>query len=311
MSHDTGHRPWLGTGRVNGRTELLVGHHGAGTASALAESIPGVPASMRELIGSWERHAEIVLQLAAQDGPISLDDVEWLAPVMPHKLLCLGANYARHNAEMLGDAAQEMPYTFLKPPSTTLVGHRHAGQLPRHAAKVDYEAELAVVIGRRCRDVTADRVGEVIFGYSILDDVSARDWVPATSWMGFDWTMLKGFDESAPMGPWITPAAWVPDPQRLDIRLWVNGELRQDSNTSDMVFGVARIIEHISHVMTLEPGDVIATGTPDGVAFGRDPSPWLGDGDVVRIDIEGLGTLEHSLHGVPGGGREPEGALRA
>jgi 2-keto-4-pentenoate hydratase/2-oxohepta-3-ene-1,7-dioic acid hydratase in catechol pathway len=180
----------------------------------------------------------------------------------------------------------------MKPPTTALVGSGRTIRLPEHAQKIDYEAELAVVIGERAYRVCADEALACVFGYSVLNDISARDWIPAKTLLGPDWTMLKGFDESAPMGPWITPARFVADPQKLDISLSVNGQVKQDASTAGMIFTVAHLIEHLASFMTLEPGDVIATGTPSGVGFGRTPPEFLKPGDEIRVEIEGLGVLE-------------------
>jgi 2-keto-4-pentenoate hydratase/2-oxohepta-3-ene-1,7-dioic acid hydratase in catechol pathway len=211
---------------------------------------------------------------------------------MPRKLICIGVNYGDHNREMLGTVAVPVPYSFLKPPTTALVGSGRTILLPEHAQKIDYEAELAVVIGRRAYCVEPEEALDCVFGYSILNDISARDWIESGTPLGPDWTMAKGFNESAPMGPWITPAQFVDDPQSLDISLTVNGQVKQDSNTAEMIFTVAQVIEHLASVMALEPGDVIATGTPSGVGFGRQPPEFLKPGDEIRVEVEGLGVLE-------------------
>jgi 2-keto-4-pentenoate hydratase/2-oxohepta-3-ene-1,7-dioic acid hydratase in catechol pathway len=174
--------------------------------------------------------------------------------------------------------------------------------MPDHAEKIDYEAELAVVIGRRAYRIDAGDVFDCVFGYSVLNDISARDWVAEASPLGPNWTMAKGFNESAPMGPWITPAKFVPDPQALDIELSVNGAVKQSSNTSEMIFTVAQVIEHLAGVMALEPGDVIATGTPAGVGAGRQPPEFLQPGDAIRVEVEGLGVLETWIAGGDGSG---------
>jgi 2-keto-4-pentenoate hydratase/2-oxohepta-3-ene-1,7-dioic acid hydratase in catechol pathway len=161
----------------------------------------------------------------------------------------------------------------------------------------DYEAELAVIIGRRARRVSLADALDHVFGYAVANDVSARDWQFADP--QFD--RSKSFDTFLPVGPWITTADEVPDPQALGIRTWVNGELRQDSSTAEMVFGVAELIEFLSRGMTLEPGDVIVTGTPHGVGFAMDPPRFLAPGDVVRCELDVLGTLENPVVGPDGG----------
>jgi len=167
---------------------------------------------------------------------------------------------------------------------------------PRGSQKLDWEAELAAVIGRPARNVPVENALDYIAGYTIADDLSARDLsrrsaLPPGNPFHFDWTAHKGFEGSCPLGPWITPAAEVPDPQRLAIRLWVNGVLKQDSNTSRMIFSTAEQISHLSSLATLHPGDLVLTGTPAGVGAGR--NEFLQPGDRVEVEIEGLGRLEH------------------
>jgi 2-keto-4-pentenoate hydratase/2-oxohepta-3-ene-1,7-dioic acid hydratase in catechol pathway len=183
------------------------------------------------------------------------------------------------------------PYSFLKPPGNTLRGSGEPVQAPGNVRMMDWEAELAVVIGRTVRDVAAAHALDSVAGYANFNDLSARDWLADRPGVGIDWVRHKAFDGFAPMGPYFLPAEFVQDPQQLPMRLWVNDELRQDSNTSQMVFGVAAIIEHLSSIMTLAPGDVIATGTPAGVGYGRQPHQFLHPGDTVRIQIGALGDL--------------------
>jgi len=154
--------------------------------------------------------------------------------------------------------------------------------------------ELAVVIGQRVRHVRGEAAMASIAGYSIVNDISARDWVPKEerSYFGLDWVMLKGFDGAAPMGPFITPAEFVQAPQALTLTLAVNGQVKQHANTASMVFSIQEIIEHLTTIMTLEPGDIIATGTPSGVGYGRKPPEFLRPGDRMVAEIEGLGRLE-------------------
>ncbi len=188
----------------------------------------------------------------------------------------------------------KFPYSFLKPPKTTLIGSGEPFTLPEYARMIDWEVELAVVIGKRAHLVMGAEAMSCIAGYSVFNDISVRDWVAPEelSFMGLDWVMLKGFDKSAPMGPFITPAEFVEDPQRLTLTLAVNGQEKQHANTAKMVFSVQEIVEHLAMVMTLEPGDVIATGTPSGVGYGRKPREFLRSGDVMVAEIEGLGRLE-------------------
>jgi 5-carboxymethyl-2-hydroxymuconate isomerase len=163
--------------------------------------------------------------------------------------------------------------------------------MPGYTSELDYEGELAVVIGSEARTVPVDRALEHVFGYAVMDDVSARDRQRAEP----QWVRAKGGDTFAPFGPWITTADEVPDPQALRIRTWVNGDLRQDGNTADMVFPVAELVSYCSAQFTLEPGDVITTGTPAGVGMASAPEGYLRPGDRVRIEIDGLGAIEHDV----------------
>ncbi len=219
--------------------------------------------------------------------------MRWLPPILyPRKLVCLGANYTDHVDEMKA-APLKVPYAFLKPPTTTLTGSGSDVTLLRQARMNDWEVELAVVMGRRAKDVTEGDALDYVAGYAVINDVSARDWIADKPEVGIDWVMQKAPDGYAPMGPMITPAAFVPDPQVLDLELTVNGQVMQKSNTSRMVFTVRQIIAHLSRFLTLEPGDVIATGTPSGTGYGRKPQVFLKPGDVARATISGLGTLEN------------------
>ncbi|HEU0247358.1 MAG TPA: fumarylacetoacetate hydrolase family protein [Gaiellaceae bacterium] len=289
------HAYQIGRAALGGSATIVVrDRRGATTLEALAGTAPASVVELIEQWGQWEGTIESLLEKSGSRG-LDFSKLEWLSPVMPRKLICIGANYSDHNREMPGAVSTPVPYSFMKPPTTALIGSGRTIRLPEHAAKIDYEAELAVVIGRHAHRVPSESALSFVFGYSVLNDVSARDWMPAESPLGPDWTMLKGFDESAPMGPWITPAKFVPDPQNLDISLSVNGRVKQDSNTSQMIFTVAQVIQHLASLMTLEPGDVIATGTPSGVGFGRKPQEFLKPGDHIRVEIEGLGVLENSI----------------
>jgi 2-keto-4-pentenoate hydratase/2-oxohepta-3-ene-1,7-dioic acid hydratase in catechol pathway len=285
----------LGTASLDGEPAIVVRDaHGVTSLRTLTGS---TPASILELIEDWPEWEGQLDELLGSSSARELDaaTLAWLPPLMPRKLICIGVNYGEHNREMLGTIDAPTPYSFMKPPTTSLVGSGRAIQLPAHAQKIDYEAELAVVIGRHAYCVELEDALDHVFGYSVLNDISARDWMSSSTPLGPDWTMAKGFNQSAPMGPWVTPARFIPDPQDLDISLAVNGTLKQDSNTAEMIFSVAQVIEHLARVMELEPGDVIATGTPAGVGFGRRPPEFLKPGDEIRIEIEGLGVLETSI----------------
>jgi 2-keto-4-pentenoate hydratase/2-oxohepta-3-ene-1,7-dioic acid hydratase in catechol pathway len=204
----------------------------------------------------------------------------------PPKFFAIGLNYADHARES-GLALPDFPIVFTKAP-TCVIGHGEDIVRPRVSTQLDYEGELAFVIGERCRHVARGDAAGVIAGYTIVNDVSVRDWQMRTS----QWNLGKSFDTHGPMGPWLVDDV---DPHALDIRTWVNGELRQESNTRELIFDCFALVEVLSTVCTLEPGDLVATGTPAGVGMAMDPPRWLAAGDVVRIEIEGLGALENRV----------------
>ena len=213
-----------------------------------------------------------------------------LAPIpRPPKIVCIGLNYREHAAESKKEVAS-VPTVFAKF-STAVIGPGEPIVLPKNSAQPDYEAELAVVIGQGGRHIPESRWREHVFGYTMINDVSARDVQMATS----QWIMGKTFDTFAPLGPAIVTADEIPDPQNLAISLDLSGELMQDSNTRLMIFPIPRLIAFLSSVCTLEPGDVIATGTPPGVGFARTPPRWLRPGDVVTVRVEGLGELTNPI----------------
>jgi 2-keto-4-pentenoate hydratase/2-oxohepta-3-ene-1,7-dioic acid hydratase in catechol pathway len=220
-----------------------------------------------------------------------LEQVRLLAPVRPRKYLAIGLNYKDHIAES-GLQAPEVPFFFNKQ-VTCVVGPGAAIHMPKVSNLLDYEAELAIVIGKRCRHVSVEGAREVIAGYTIANDVSVRDWQLRTPTM----TIGKSFDTHGPLGPWIVTGDELGDPHKLGIRAFVNGEKRQDANTGEMVFNCFEQVSHLSEAFTLEPGDVIATGTPAGVGAARQPFPegLLKIGDVVRIEIDGIGELQNTV----------------
>lgn len=209
----------------------------------------------------------------------------------PGKLVCIGANYHDHIAEMPIPVTPTYPYSFLKPANNTLRGSGEPVAAPRGVEMFDWEAELAVVIGKRARHVSAADALSIVAGYCNFNDLSARDWLASRPGIGVDWVRHKAFDGFAPIGPYILPAEFVPDPQDLPIRLSVNGVVKQNSVTAKMVYSVVEIIEHLTSIMTLEPGDIIATGTPAGVSHGRQPPEYLKPGDEIRMTIGDLGEL--------------------
>ena len=210
---------------------------------------------------------------------IALGDVLLLAPVLPSKLVCVGKNYAAHAAEF-GMQVPEEPLLFLKP-STAVIGPSDPIRLLPISRRVDYEGELAVVIGRLARGVRAEDAFKFILGYTCGNDVTLRDLQKADD----QWARAKGFDGSAPLGPWIETDL---DPNDATVRTRLNGEVRQQASTTEMVFGVATLIEYVTAFMTLLPGDVLLTGTPEGVGK-------LADGDVVEVEVEGVGVLRNRV----------------
>jgi 2-keto-4-pentenoate hydratase/2-oxohepta-3-ene-1,7-dioic acid hydratase in catechol pathway len=212
---------------------------------------------------------------------VPLGDVLLLAPVLPSKLVCVGKNYAAHAAEF-GMKVPEEPLLFLKP-STAVIGPGDPIRLLSISQRIDYEGELAVVIGRLARGIRAEDAFKFILGYTCANDVTLRDLQKTDD----QWTRAKGFDGSAPLGPWIATDL---DPNDAIVRTRLNGEIRQQASTSEMVFGVATLIEYITVFMTLLPGDVLLTGTPEGVGK-------LEDGDVVEVEVEGVGVLRNEVRG--------------
>jgi acylpyruvate hydrolase len=216
----------------------------------------------------------------ASGAAFALADVTLLAPVpRPRAIFGIGLNYAAHAAEQ-GSPLPEFPIVFMKLPSSS-VPPAGPVRCPAAVRRLDYEAELAVVIG----------AGGRIAGWAVADDASARDLQRREP----QWTRAKGFDSSCPWGPWITTVDELPDARGLRIGSWVNGEQRQDSTTDDLIFGPQELVDFISETCTLEPGDVILTGTPEGVGMAMDPPRFLAPGDVVRIEIERLGVIEHPI----------------
>ena len=213
-------------------------------------------------------------------GPdLALDDVELLAPHVPRAIFGIGLNYLAHAQEQNAELP-EVPIVFMKL-TTSVAAPGAAVHAPAVVKRLDYEGELAVVMG----------AGGEVAGYAVADDLTARDLQRAER----QWTRAKGFDGSCPFGPWITTADEVAQPGDLALRTWINGELRQDSRTSDLIFSVPEIVAFLRETITLEPGDLILTGTPSGVGMYFDPPRFLGSGDVVRIEIEGLGAIEHAV----------------
>jgi 2-keto-4-pentenoate hydratase/2-oxohepta-3-ene-1,7-dioic acid hydratase in catechol pathway len=257
----------------------------------LAAADPALPREMVAFLGAGASALRRAGDLAASArSRIPLATVRLEAPVLrPPKFLAIGLNYADHVAESKLELPK-LPTVFNKQ-ATCVTGPRDPIHMPRVSKALDYEGELGFVIGQRCRHVPRDRAREVIAGYLVVNDVSVRDWqlrVPT-------WTMGKSFDTHGPLGPWIVTEDELGDPHSLRLRTLVNGELRQDSNTKNLIFDCFAIVEHLSTAFTLEPGDVVATGTPAGVGISMKPPRLLEVGDVVRVEIERIGAIENRV----------------
>ena len=219
-----------------------------------------------------------------------LSQVSILPPIpFPPKIICLGLNYFDHAAETKSAIPNE-PIIFLKP-HTAIIGPNQIIRKPKFVRELDYEGELCIVVGKTAKNISVRDAKKYIFGYTVFNDVSARDY----QFKDGQWTRGKSFDTFAPTGPCITTENQLKNTDNLSIRTWVNGELRQNGSTRNMVFKVSEILHHLSRVMTLEPCDIIATGTPAGVGFAMEPQQFLKHGDIVQIEIEGIGALENSV----------------
>lgn len=216
-----------------------------------------------------------------------------LSPVVPPTIMCIGLNYRKH-ADELKLPYPKNPVVFLKPP-TCAAGHLDPVVKPRISEKMDYEVELAIVIGRDCKDVSEDEALDYVLGYTCANDVSTRDWQKDPPLAGGQWTRSKIFDNFAPLGPVIVTKDEIPDPNTLGVRCLVNGNVMQDSNTNDLIFNVQQCVSFLSIGSTLPAGTVILTGTPAGVAEGRSPQPWLQPGDVCIVEIEHIGQLQNPI----------------
>jgi 2-keto-4-pentenoate hydratase/2-oxohepta-3-ene-1,7-dioic acid hydratase in catechol pathway len=278
-----------------------------------AEAASGNPKyrSVLAILNDWEAADPAFANIAPKGGSdksgMPLRETRLLAPILyPGQIWAAGANYADHISEMSQSEFRAVdakkiggrPWHFSKSSRSAVIGQDSRRPLPPYSTKVDWEVELAVVIGRTATRVPASRALDYIAGYTIANDLSARDFVARDgiapdSPFRFDWLSHKGFDGACPMGPWITPARAIPDPQNLGLKLWVDDQLMQDSRTSYMIFSIAEQIEEISARVTMNPGDVILTGTPSGV--GMTKGVFLKSGQRLRLWIEHIGELRHSF----------------
>ena len=274
--------------------KLAMFDDGAGPQSGVVigdEIAPtGVAGTMLDIIAQWSSTESRVKHAAETAARAPLSKVKLLAPVArPGKIFAIGLNYADHIAE----SKMEKPQTqvWFTKAATSINGPFDPIQIATDSAHVDYEVELVAIIGKRGRYITKAQAPSYVFGYCVGNDVTERMWQHRTQ----QWSLGKSFDTHAPIGPWITTADEVGDPHALGLRCFVNGEKRQDSNTKHLVFDIWDQIEHLSYAMTLEPGDLIFTGTPGGVGAAMDPRQFLSEGDVVRCEVDGLGAIEATL----------------
>lgn len=250
------------------------------------------PSMMSIIQRGDEALAEIRAIVAENGATVPLNQVRLLAPVeRPGKYLAIGMNYAKHleEADKLGVARSNYPVWFNK--QTTCISGPSDPIEPGVTEKLDYEVELGLVIGRPAKNVGEGEALSHVFGYFVANDVSARDWQFHSS----TFTMGKSFDTHGPIGPWIVTADEVADPQTLSLRCFVNGQLRQSNNTANMIHPIAKQIAYLSQAFTLETGDLIATGTPEGVGIGMEPQTFLRSGDIVRCEVDGIGAIENKV----------------
>ena len=256
-----------------------------------------IPATMLEFLSAGPSALDAMQQLIdSGNGRIALDQVKLHAPVpRPGKYLGISLNYIDH-IEETGRDKPEYPSFFTKQ-STCVIGPGDAIHRPKVSDKLDYEGELAFVIGTRCRHVPVDKAHQVIAGFTIANDVSVRDW----QFRSPTFTLGKSFDTHGPLGPWLVTSNEIGDPHNLNLKTWIDDELRQNSNTGQMIFNCYEMIAYLSQAMTLEPGDVISTGTPSGVGVRMTPRGYMLPGQTARIEIEGIGALVNPVIEEPDG----------
>lgn len=258
---------------------------------SITRAAPDIATDMIALIAAWDEHRETVASIAkAADHVIPLSDVRLRAPVQrPGKIFAIGLNYADHIEESgMGTPEQQVWFTKAV---TSVNGPYDPVQVPKISQFVDYEAELVAIIGKGGKHIPKDRAADHVFGYCVGNDVTERMWQHRTP----QWSLGKSFDTHAPIGPWITTGDEIGDPHGLDIKCWVGDELRQNSNTRHLVFDIWDQVEQLSQAMTLEPGDLIFTGTPGGIGAAMDPRQFLQPGETVKCEIEKLGVIEALL----------------
>ena len=270
------------------------------------------PRSVADMLRDWERSSEWLRKVADSADAWRKRGVQAIgrgtdgltAPFVPERIFCAASNYVEHANEMgtvLASKRESKPYMFLKL-RNTVIGPGDIVQMPPETQQLDWEVELAAVIGKRCRRISTERALDVVAGYSIVNDISARDLNVRSDYpFKFDWFQGKCHDTFAPFGPWVVPAFQIADPQAVELRLDVNGATMQKDTTANMIWTVREQIAYLSTIVTLEPGDVIATGTPTGVGMGR--GVFLKDGDKLAASIQGIGVLNNTVRAEQGAGR--------
>lgn len=284
---------FIKSGDLLPRLGLVQGHQ---QVVDLTEALPAKPRDLVLLLDNGSgptklKEAEALAAKAPASAMLALGELQLLPPVLrPGKIVCMGLNYADHAAEG-GHARPEYPSFFLRG-ATSIIGHKAPIIRPKASTKLDYEAELAIIVGQRARHLTKTNALDCVAGYACFNDGSIRDYQRKTN----QWTIGKNFDGTGPFGPWmVTPAALPPGAAGLRIQSRLNGKVMQDANTRDFLWDVVESLCIISECMTLEPGDVIITGTPAGVGYARTPPVWMAPGDICEIEIEGIGTLSNPI----------------
>ena len=288
------------------RTALVL-HEGlydlADVTNSLSRPVAWAEAGLDELLTQWgtvHPELDVLAEMAATAvehlDELTLDTNGLAPPIKPSRIFCAAANYAKHASEMgtiLAAKGESRPYMFIKP-GTSIIGHNETVVIPDASSQVDWEVELAVVMGREAHHVSANQALDYVAGYTVINDITARDLNVRDDYpFKTDWFQGKCFDTFAPLGPWIVPSTCIEDPHALDLRLSVNGELMQEETTGAMIFNIGEQIEYLSSVLTLKPGDVIATGTPTGVGMSR--GIYLKPGDVMDASISSIGSLSNPV----------------
>ena len=277
--------------QFQGLTRIGVALPGEKAVLDLAEAAPDLPGNPIELITNFSRFAEIINDRAGSKWMRDLETLPLVAPIpRPGKILCSGINYRSHLEENPDAILPDEPFFFAKLPST-VIGHNHPIKYPKLSQQVDYEIEFAAVIGRKMTKTTEPEALEHVFGYTILHDVSARD----VQFRNSQITLGKNFDTFCPIGPCVVTRDEIPRPDRIGLKTFVNGQKMQDGSTADWLFSLPQLLSFLSQRITLEPGDIVSTGTPAGVGVFRKPPLFLHPGDVVRLQADQIGILQNEV----------------